>query len=236
MNIQYSILFSVNSTGFPNIKDRLKSLVSADDKVVIIPWSFPIEMSEKEFTEEYFPRYGRRYEREIGYLREVGIKDKNVFIANCYNNSVKKIKEEIASSNVIVLTSGNPVMLSSKIFEIDIQDELKNYSNIIIGGSAGTCIQFKTYFITEENNRPRGFQELQGIGILDVDFLTDVHTNIHTTGENQPNCKAYINKLKGLANYYHKDIYAISDDGAILVNRKTSQFEMFGDVKKIVIN
>lgn len=236
MSIQYNILFSTNSIGFPYIKDRLKSLVSADDKVVIFPWAFPVEISEKEFTEEYFPKHGQRYERSVGYLREFGIKDENIFIANCYNDSVNKIKEEIASSNIIVLPGGNPVMLSTKILECGIQDELNTYSNIIIGGSAGACVQFKRYFITEENNVPRGFQQLKGIGILDVDFLIDVHTNIHTTDENEPNREAYINKLKDLAKHYHKDIYAISDEGAILVDRKTNQFEMFGNVERIAIN
>ncbi|MCB2291627.1 Type 1 glutamine amidotransferase-like domain-containing protein [Clostridium sp. CS001] len=236
MSIQYSILFSTNSIGFPYIKDRLKCLVSADYKVVVFPWAFPIEMSDKEFTEGYFPRYGERYECTIGYLREIGIKDENIFIANCYNDSVNQIKKEIDSSNIIVLPGGNPVMLSTKILECGIQDELKNYTNIIIGGSAGACIQFKKYFITEENNRPRGFQELQGLGILDVDFLIDVHTNIHTTGENQEKHKSYINKLKVLAKNYNKDIYAISDDGAIFVDRKTNQFEMFGNVEKITID
>jgi peptidase E len=236
MSNQYNILFSTNSIGFPYIKDRLKSLVSADDKVVIFPWAFPVEMSGEEFTQGYFPRYGRRYEGSIGYLREFGIKDENVFIANCYNDSVNKIKEEIASSNIIVLPGGNPVMLSTKILECGIQDELQNYSNIIMGGSAGACVQFKKYFITEENNEPRGFQQLEGLGIMDVDFLIDVHTNIHTTGQNEPNRKAYINKLKDIAKLYQKDIYAISDDGAILVDRKTNQFEVFGNVEKIDIN
>lgn len=124
-------------------------------------------------------------------------------------------------------------MLSSKILELGIQDQLKNYSNIIIGESAGTSIQFKRYFITEENNVPRGFKELEGVGILDVDFLTDVHTNIHTTGENKQNYGSYINKLKSLAKHYSKVIYAISDDGAILVDRITNKFEIFGRVQKI---
>lgn len=35
---------------------------------------------------------------------------------------------------------------------------------------------------------------------------------------------------------YHKDIYAISEDEAILVDRKTNQFELFGNVEEIVIH
>ncbi|WP_346944572.1 hypothetical protein [Clostridium sp.] len=34
----------------------------------------------------------------------------------------------------------------------------------------------------------------------------------------------------------NKDIYAISDDGAMLVDRETKEFEMFGNVEKIAIN
>jgi hypothetical protein len=36
--------------------------------------------------------------------------------------------------------------------------------------------------------------------------------------------------------WYRKDIYAISDDGAILIDRKTNKFEIFGNVEKIAIN
>lgn len=236
MSNQYNILFSRNHVGFTYIKDRLKPLISAEDKVIVFPWAFPIEMSEKEFVEEYFPRYGQRYERTIGYLREFGIKDENIFIANCYNDSVNKIKEEITSSNIIILPGGNPIMLTTKILECGIQDELAKYPNIIMGGSAGACVQLKKYFITEENNVPRGFQELDGLGLLNVDFLIDVHTNVHTTGENESNRNAYIKKLKGLTKHYNKDIYAISDDGAILINRKTNEFETFGNVEIITVD
>lgn len=52
MNKQYSILFIVNSIGFPYIKERLKALISKNDKVGIIPWTFPVELTDKEFNEE----------------------------------------------------------------------------------------------------------------------------------------------------------------------------------------
>lgn len=233
MSYKYNLLFSSNCFNFQLIKDKLKTLFSVDDKVIVFPWAFPVEMSEEEFSKVYFPKYGERHERDIRYLRELGIKDENVFIANCYKHSEIQLKEEIASSNIIVLPGGNPIMLTTKIIEYRLQDTLINYSNIIIGGSAGACIQFNKYFITEENNGPRGFQELEGLGLIDVDFMIDVHTNKHTTGNNSMNRDKYINKLRQLSKYYHKDIYAISDDGAILVDRKSSKFKIFGSVEKI---
>jgi hypothetical protein len=63
-----------------------------------------------------------------------------------------------------------------------------------------------------------------------------IFVELNKEGVNETNRKAYINKLKGLTKYYHKDIYAISDDGAVLIDRKTNQFEMFANVEKISIN
>lgn len=50
------------------------------------------------------------------------------------------------------MTSNYDNMISAKIFEYELQDELNSYPNIILGESAGLCIQFKKYFITEDNN------------------------------------------------------------------------------------
>jgi peptidase E len=236
MILKHSVLFSSTKIGNKCIKHRLKPLISNVDKVIIFPWAFPIELSNKQFTEEYFPRYGKRYENSVGYLREFGIMDDNILIANCYKDSKNMILDELYSSNIIVLPGGNPVMMTSKLIEFGLQEILRNDSKIIIGESAGACIQFQKYFITEENNRPRGFQELEGIGVLDVDFLIDVHTNIHTTGENQFNYDSYLNKLKSMTKEYNKNIYAISDDGAILVDRNNNTYETFGNVKRIHID
>lgn len=42
--------------------------------------------------------------------------------------------------------------------------------------------------------------------------------------------------MKGLAEHYEKDIYAVSDAGVILIDRKNNEFEIFGNVEKIDIN
>lgn len=231
MNKPYSVLFSNNRIGFPYIRNRLEEIINPDSKVVIIPWAYIFVDNGYIDTSEYFPRYGARYERELWYLREIGIEDKNVYIADYYADTPDRIKTEIENSDIIILPGGNPVSLKDKICELKLDEILRSYKNNIIGGSAGATTQFGKYFITEEQNEARGFQELDGMGLLDVDFMIDVHTDVYTSGEYEGNKEKYYSVLQQLANKYRNNIFGIYENGAILVNRENREYETFGDVK-----
>ena len=47
----YSILMSNFQTGFYYIKNHLNKLITKDNKIVVIPWSFPIELDSKDVRE-----------------------------------------------------------------------------------------------------------------------------------------------------------------------------------------
>lgn len=227
----YSVLFSTNSIGFPHIKNRLEEIITPDCRVVIIPWALIFADNVYKDINDYFPRYGVRYEREMSYLREIGIKDSNVYIADYYADTPAKIKTEIENSEIIILPGGNPISLKDKLCELKLDETLRCYKNIIIGGSAGATTQFGKYFITEEQNEERGFQESDGLGIFDVDFMIDVHTDAYTSGEYEGNKEKYYSVLQQLVNKYKKNILGICDNGAILVNRESKEYEIFGNVK-----
>lgn len=127
-------------------------------------------------------------------------------------------------------------MLKNKLCGLGLDMTLRNYEKIIIGGSAGVTTQFKKYFITEEQNIPQIFQECDGLGILDVDFMIDVHTDDYTSGDYEKNKHKYYSVLQELANKYEKKILGICDDGAILVNRLNQQYEVFGRVIEFNFN
>lgn len=230
LNKPYSVLFSNNQIGFPYIKNRLEEIINPDSKVVIIPWAFIFVDNGYIETSEYFPIYGARYERELCYLREIGIQDKNVYIADYYSDTPDRIKTEIENSKIIILPGGNPISLTNKICELKLDQTLRSYKNIIIGGSAGATTQFNKYFITEEQNEERGFQELDGLGLLGVDFMIDVHTDVYVSGEYEGNMEKYYSVLQQLANKYRNNIFGIYENGAIMVNRDSNEYEIFGDI------
>ncbi len=223
----YSVLLSDYELGIELIKERLKTIINDKQKVVIISWAFPSEINKKIFAEEWFPKHGRRYNKYVNPLLELGIKEENVTILNCYDEK-NNFKQIIDDSDILVITGGNPEMLYSKVTqETEILYNIKHYKGMIIGASAGACLQLKRYFITAKNNYYKYFAFYDGFGVLDDPFYLDVHTI---------NNKKYLDKLQKIANEKKKKVYAIYNDGAIIYNRENTKLEKYGRILDIEPN
>ena len=220
----YSILFSRIEVGMDIVLDRVKEIISPNSKVVILPWSFPVEIDADKLENEFFKKGERRYNRYINELKKLGIKEENVIVGNCYSDSKEYLKKIIKESDVLLLPGGNPEMFFDKILhDTELLYDIKYYKGIIIGESAGTELQLKRYFITAKNNYYKYFAFYDGIGVLDDPFYIDVHT---------VNNKKYLEKLESVAKEKNKDVYAIYDDGALIYNRNTKNLEVYGHVIK----
>ena len=220
----YSILFSRIEVGMDIVLYRVKEIIPNDAKVVILPWSFPVEIDAEKLENEFFKKGGRRYNRYVNELKKIGIKEDNIIIGNCYSDSNEYLKDIIRKSDVLLLPGGNPEMFFDKILhDTELFYDIKYYKGIVIGESAGTELQLKRYFITAKNNFYKYFAFYDGIGVLDDPFYIDVHTI---------NNKNYLNKLAKVAKEKNKDVYAIYDDGALIYNRKSDKLEIYGHVTK----
>ena len=220
----YSILFSRIEVGMDIVLDRVKEIISPNSKVVILPWSFPVEIDAEKLENEFFKKGERRYNRYLNELKKLGIKEENVIVGNCYSDSKEYLKKIIKESDVLLLPGGNPEMFFDKILhDTELLYDIKYYKGIIIGESAGTELQLKRYFITAKNNYYKYFAFYDGIGVLDDPFYIDVHT---------VNNKKYLEKLESVAKEKNKDVYAIYDDGALIYNRNTKNLEVYGHVIK----
>lgn len=221
----YSVLLSEYEKVMELIHEKLKDIIKKDYKVVIIAWTFPLEIDQKKFDEEWFPKGGRRYNKYVGSLLNLGLKEENITILNCYDTEkIDNFKKIIDDSDILVITGGNPEMLYSKVTqETEILYNIKHYKGIIIGFSAGAELQLKRYFITAKNNYYKYFAFYDGFGILNDPFYFDVHTI---------NNKRYLEKLQKVANEKNKSVYAIFDDGAMIYDRCSNNLELFGNVLK----
>ena len=221
----YSVLLSEYEKGMELVSDELKKIVNPNQKAVIISWAFPVEMDKKTFDEEWFPKGGKRYNKYVGSLLKLGLKEENVMILNCYDkDKYNDFKNYIDESDILVIAGGNPEMLYSKVSqETEVLYNIKHYKGIIIGFSAGADLQLKRYFITAKNNYYKYFAFYDGFGVLDDPFYLDVHSI---------NNKKYLEKLQKIAIEKNKPVYAIFDDGAIIYNRSSKELELFGNVLK----
>lgn len=219
----YSILLSEYEKGMDLVEKNLKKMIKTDYKAVIIAWTFPTELDLKTFDDEWFPKGGRRYNKYVGSLLNLGLKEENITILNCYDKeNFKNFKKIIQESDILVITGGNPEMLYSKVAqETELLYDIKHYKGIIIGFSAGADLQLKRYFITAKNNYYKYFAFYDGFGVLDDPFYIDVHSI---------NNKMYLSKLQKVASEKKKNVYAIFNDGAMIFNRDSNELELFGNV------
>lgn len=221
----YSVLLSEYEKGMELVEKKLKDKIKIDNKAVIIAWTFPLEIDKKTFEEDWFPKGGRRYNKYVGSLLKLGLKEENITVLNCYDTeNFENFKKIIDNSNILVITGGNPEMLYSKVTqETELLYNIKHYKGIIIGFSAGADLQLKRYFITAKNNYYKYFAFYDGFGVLNDPFYLDVHSK---------NNKKYLEKLQRVANEKNKPVYAIFDDGAMIYDRSSQELELFGNVLK----
>ena len=220
----YSLLFSDFPKGVENHYLDIKKYIKDNYKVAVLPWAFPVELDAEKFENEYFSKDTNRYQRYIGALKKIGIKDENIIICNCYKDDKNKLLNILNDVDVIFLPGGNPEMMYQKIVhDKELLYVLKHTKKIVIGESAGTELQLKRYFITAKNNYYKYFAFYDGLGLLDDPFYMDVHT---------VNNKNYLTKLQKVADEKGTDVYAIYDGGVIIYNRDSLKMSILDPVKK----
>lgn len=219
----YNIFFSKIELGMKLVHVDILKILPSNPKVVILPWAFPTEIDADKLENDFFKKGSARYNRYIDALKEIGIKDENIKICNCYSDTTLELKKMLKESNILLLPGGNPEMFFKKVVQdTELLYDIKHYEGLIIGESAGAELQLTRYFITAKNNFYKYFSFYDGFGILNDPFYIDVHTI---------NNKLYFNKLQKTAYERGKKVYAIFDDGAMIYNRENKNLKIYGNVK-----
>ena len=219
-----SILASKITPCYELCHDFLKAKLNNKSIVVILPWAFPQELDYDRFQNEYFKEGSEKYNKYVLPLLDLGVLKENIKIINPYDENHVRVEELLTNSDCLILPGGNPEMMFRKVIhDFNFLYLIKFYKGLIIGESAGAELQLKRYFITAKNNYYKYFAFYDGFGILDDDFYFDVHSSQNYM---------YLKKLQNIAYKTKKDVYAIFNDGAIIIDRETKKIEIKGHVIK----
>ena len=74
----YSLLFSDFPKGVEKHYLDIRKYIKDNYKVAVLPWAFPVELDSEKFENEYFSKDTNRYQRYIGALKKLGIKEENI--------------------------------------------------------------------------------------------------------------------------------------------------------------
>lgn len=218
-----SILFSLIKAVREEDLLECKAITKNIQKILVFPWTFPVEKNLDEVSLDFFEPNGRHYEKYLNQLESLGIKKSKAKTINPYKTNRKEINNLLNTSDAIFIPGGNPEMFMTLAIRLNIIDLLTNYKGVIIGESAGSVLQFDFYPLTAQNNFYNTNSYYNGFSAIKTDFVLDVHTQ---------DTVEYRDSMQKLSEMKDKNIISIYDGGYILYDRKENVYNTYGRVEK----
>lgn len=123
------------------------------------------------------------------------------------------------SANVLLFTGGMPDKALERLREKHIFNFIHDFKGVVFGYSAGAIMQMKENFISPDDDYPQ-LLFMNGLGLVDNNFFIEVHYEAN---------EIQMELLQSIADEKCKIIYAISNNGAIIVD-ETNDVKLYGDV------
>ena len=210
-----NILLNISNFDEPWAYASIEPYLPKDAKVLILPLSY----SEGWITdsEEWKEKYGRGkkyYEELVRPFRSFLIPDKQIRWVNYYEDDAQSAKRKIAWADVLFFTGGYPDWMMQRLYDLDIQNAVREFDGVVMGTSAGALIQLDEFHLTPDEDYE--FQYQEGLGLLSG-FDIDVHYQ-----EDENHLGAMIRSLEDLG----KPVIAYPNQGGIIIDG--DHFELLG--------
>lgn len=213
-----NMLFSLYNFHEHWAKDAVAKYINYEDKVLIIPFSFGEKIkNHMDWNSAYDKECGTYYKSVVMPFLSYGIKEENISWINYFKDTKESARDKIKNSNVMFLTGGLPDKMMCRLEEFDLINDIKNFTGIVIGSSAGAMIQLEEYHITPDKDYDV-FSYNRGLSLI-KDFGIEVH---YEETELQNNC------IRKVLNERVDTIYAIKDNGGVIIDNDSRV--LLGDV------
>jgi peptidase E len=189
-------------------------------KVVVIPFSFYQNeiYDDITWTKYYGKENGIYCAGIIESFRRYGIDASYISMINYFQTSKEEAKLMIKNADIIYLPGGLPDKMYEKIVEFSLLEVIMSHKGVVIGHSAGAMIQLDEYFISPDWDFSE-FGYYPGLGLI-KGFGIEVHFR---------DLKTQFDAIKKYMIEKHKNVYAITDQGALIVDN--GKISVIGDVK-----
>jgi len=198
-----------------------KPYIQSTHHVLIVALShFPIYISNEEAYDLYYEKGGEYYQKMIDSFAPYGIVESQIDWIHYFKDNPKSAILKIQQANIIYFPGGSPDLMMKRIEAFGIKKALESHPGLFIGSSAGAMIQVEDYHISPDFEYP-SFRYERGLNLL-KGFSIEVHYR------RRKKQKAALRKINRA---YHHEIYAIPDDGALIVTQ--SGIQCISSAKKI---
>jgi peptidase E len=214
----HQLLLSRTILDHPFIYNELRPYLTDQDHVLVLLYSFFERFlpSKEAYADLY--RLGGEYDTKI--RQQFGLYGASIEYLNYYEDDEKTRLEKIKRATVLFFPGGAPDEMLARFDEHHLTEHLKAFKGLTIGSSAGAMIQATRTHIYKDAEYPK-FSYFHGLGyVLGFDFIVHYRRRIQQK-------KA----VKKVFREHPQDIYAIPDDGALLIIN--GQLRCLGNARQI---
>ena len=136
-----------------------------------------------------------------------GMSEANFEWIHYFEDTAQTAKHKVKNADVLYFPGGLPDKMYLRILELDLLEDIRKHPGVVIGFSAGALIQLSEYHITPDKDYPNYCYE-KGCGLIDA-FGIEVHYDA-TNEIQRESIRRFMMEKK-------KPLYAIADDGAVIV-------------------
>lgn len=198
-----------------------KPHIQSKHKVLIVALShFPKYTPNEEMYNLYYEKGGEYYQKMVDSFMPYDIKESQIEWIHYFKDTKQSALDKIKQADIIYFPGGSPDLMMKRILAFGIKEALENHQKLYIGSSAGAMIQFEDYHISKDEDY-KSFTYEKGLNLL-KDFSIEVHYR------RRKKQKAALRKVNRA---FKHEIYAIPDDGAILIEGDC--IKTIGSAKKL---
>ncbi|PKK96854.1 MAG: peptidase S51 [Tenericutes bacterium HGW-Tenericutes-3] len=206
-----NILLSRGIIGHDSMIEHFKPYIKESDQVVIVALShFPSYTPDEKAYNDYYEKGGEYYQKMVDSFKPYGVSENQIKWVHYFKDDQKSAIEKIKNADIVYFPGGAPDLMMMRIKAFGIKETLEAHQGVFIGSSAGAMIQMKAYHISPDFDYP-SFRYEEGLDLL-KGFSVEVHYR------RRKKQKAALRKVHRA---YKHPIYAIPDEGAIIVTQES---------------
>lgn len=201
------ILMSRGIFGSPHVVEMAQSFVKPTDQVVIVALSFfEHQAPSQQAYHELYQAGSDYYQKLVASFLPYGILENQIQWIDAYHDQKNSAIQKIQQADILYFPGGAPDQMMERIKKMGIQEAIENHKGLMIGSSAGTMIQFETYYISKDTDY-QAFSYQKGLSLL-KNFFVEVHYRRKRTQKRA---------MKRVFKDHRKPIITIPDDGFVIV-------------------
>ena len=217
-----NVLLDFYTIDEPWIYSELKSVISPEMKVALIPFSFRDEYvnDDESWQMLYGKGKGKIYSAIARAFEAYGISAESISVINYFTDTKSVAEEKIKNADIVFFTGGLPDRMAERIKEFGIYDALMSFDGIVMGYSAGALVQMKEYHLSPDEDYPE-FKYSEGLP-----YLSGFYLEVHFGGS-----EAQVSAINRVVEERRLPVYATRfGKGALIVS--DGKIKTVGEVQK----